>query len=112
MSEKLPKRNMDDGFLQFHSILDLNVLKNALNNLHHPTKTFTIEAANFDNFSKTLVIRFFDITILLHENSYVEEDILYKETKSHDYLNYNRNHPNHIKSSIPSDLAKRILLIV
>lgn len=64
---------MDDGFLQFHSILDLNVLKNALNNLHHPTKTFTIEAANFDNFSKTLVIRFFDITILLHENSYVEE---------------------------------------
>lgn len=64
---------MDDGFLQFHSILDLNVLKNALNSLHHPTKTFTIEAANFDNFSKTLVIRFFDITILLHENSYVEE---------------------------------------
>ena len=64
---------MDDGFLQFHSILDLNVLKNALNNLHHPTKTFTIEAANFDNFSKTLVIRFFDITISLHENSYVEE---------------------------------------
>ena len=64
---------MDDGFLQFHSILDLNVLKNALNNLHHPTKTFTIEAANFDNFSKTLVIRFIDITILLHEKSYVEE---------------------------------------
>ena len=103
---------MDDGFLQIHSILDLNVLKNALNNLHHPTKKFTIEAASFDNFSKTLVIRFFDITILLHENSYVEEDILYKETKSHDYLSYNRNHPNHIKSSIPSNLAKRILLIV
>ena len=46
---------MDDGFLPCHSGLDLNVLKNVLNNLH-PTIKFTVESAKFDKFSKTSVI--------------------------------------------------------
>ena len=78
---------MDDGFLPWNSTLDLNVLKNILNNLH-PTIKFTVEPAKFDHFSKTLVINFLDITVLLHENSYVETDIFYKERNTHDYLNY------------------------
>ena len=57
---------MDDGFLPWHSALDLNALKNVLNNLH-PTIKFTIESAKFDKFSKTLVVNFLDITVLLHE---------------------------------------------
>lgn len=108
MSEKLPKRNMDDGFLQFHSTLDLFVLKNVLNNLRHPIIKLTKKPANFENFSKTLVLNLLDITILLHENGYVETDTFYKETNSHDYLNHNTHHLNHIKSNIPYSLAKHL----
>ena len=103
--EELFKRYMDDGFLPLHSTFD--VLKNVLNNLHATIK-LTVAPANFDNFSKTLV----DITVLLHEKGYVETDIFYKETKTHDYLNYDSNHPNTIKYNIPFSLAKRILVFV
>ena len=110
-TEELYKRHMDDSFLQWHSTLDLNVLKNVLNNLH-PTIKVTVEPAKFDNFSKKLVINFLDITVLLHENGYVETDIFYKETNTHDYLNYHSHHPNHIKYNIPFNLGKHILVFV
>ena len=102
---------MDESFLPWHSTLDLNVLKNVLNNFH-PTIKFTVEPTNFDNFSKTLIIRFLDITVLLHKNGYVETDIFYKETNTHDYLNYNSHHADHIKCNIPFNLEKRILVFV
>ena len=38
--------------------------------------------------------------------------IFYKETNTHDYLNYDSHHPNHIKYNIPFNLAKRILAFV
>ena len=109
--KELFKRYMDDGFLPWHSALDLNALKNVLNNLH-PTIKFTVELTKFDNFSKTSVINFLHITVLLLENGYVETDIFYKETNTHDYLNYNSHHPNHIKCNIPFNLAKRILVFL
>ena len=109
--EELFKRYMDDGFLLWHSTLDLNVLKNVLNNLH-PTMKFTVEPTKFDNFSKTLVINFLNITVLLYENGYVETDIFYRESNTHDYLNYDSHHPNHIKNNIPFNLAKLILVFV
>ena len=64
--EELFKRYMDDGFLPWHSALDLNAFKNILNNLR-PTIEFTVGSAKFDKFSKTLFINFLDITVLLHE---------------------------------------------
>ena len=91
--------------------LDLNVLKNVLNNLH-PTIKFTAQPLKFENFSKTLVINFLDITVLLHENGYVETDMFYNKANTHDYLNYNSHHPNHIKCNIPFNLAKRNLVSV
>ena len=69
--EEFFKRYMDAGFLQWHSAMDLNALKNVLSNLH-PTIKFTVESTKFDNFSKTSAINFLDITVLLHENDYVE----------------------------------------
>ena len=48
----------------------------------------------------------------MHENGYVETDIFYKETNTHDYLNYDSHHPYHIKYNIPFNLAKRILVFV
>ena len=101
---------MDGGFLPWHSALDLNALKNVLINLH-PTIKFAIESAKFDKFSKTSVIHFLEITVLLHENGYIETDIFYKETNTHDYLNYNSHHSNHIKHNIPFNLEKRILIL-
>ena len=91
--------------------MDFNALKNVLNNLHRTIK-FTVESAKFDKFNKTSVINFLDVTVLLHENGYVETDIFYKETNSHDYLSYNSHHPNQIKYDIPFNLAKSILIFV
>ena len=105
------KKYMDDGFLPCNSALDLNALKNVLNNLH-PTKKITVEAAKFDKFSKTLIINFLDITVLLHEDCYVETDTFCKETNTHDYLSYNSHHSNHIKYNILFNLAKCILIFV
>ena len=94
--KELFKRYMDDGFLPWHSALDFDALENVLNNLH-PTLKFTVEPGKFDKFSKTLVINFLDITVLLHETGYIETDIFYRETNT---LNY-----------IPFSLAKHILVL-
>ena len=77
--DELFKRYIDDGFLPWHSALDLSVLKDVLNNAH-PNIKFTAGPAKFDNFSKTLVINFLDITVLLHRNGYVQTDIFHDKT--------------------------------
>ena len=76
--DELFKRYMDDSFHQWHSTLDLNVLKNILNRLH-PTIKFTVEPEKFDNISKTLIINFLDITILPNEKGCIETAIFYKK---------------------------------
>ena len=70
------------------------------------------ELEKFDNCSKTLAINFLEITVLLHENCYVESDIFYEETNNHDYLNYDSHHPNHMKYNIPFSFTNRILVFV
>ena len=37
-------------------------------------------------------------------------DVFYKETNTHDYLNYKSHHPEHTKRNIPFVLAKRIIV--
>ena len=59
------------------STFDLNILKNILNNLH-PTKKIMIEPEKFDNISKTMIINFLEITVLLHKNGRVRTDMFYK----------------------------------
>ena len=59
-NKELFERHMDAGFLPCHSALDLNALKNVLNNLHLTIK-FTLEPAKFDNFGKTSVINFYTL---------------------------------------------------
>ena len=55
---------------------------------------------------------FLDITIILYEDGKVETDIYYKPTNSHQYLDYNSFHPQHIKDNVPFGLAKRIICFV
>ena len=102
--EGLFKRYKDNGFIQWLSS-DFNILKNFLNNLH-PTIKFIVEPAKSDSFSEKLIVNFLNITILLHENGYAETDMFYKETNTHNYLNYNSHHPSHIKHNIPFNLEK------
>ena len=49
----------------------------------------------------------------VHISTYMHiTDIFYKETNSHDYLNYFSPHPEHKKQNIPYNLAKRIMVFV
>ena len=52
------------------------------------------------------------LLILLYENDYLETDIFYKETNTHDYLHYNSHHLDHVKCNIPFNLAKHVLVFV
>ena len=87
------------------------MLKNVFKNLQSNIK-FIVQLVKFDNFSKTSVIIFLDITVLLHENGYVETYIFYMETNTHNHFNFNSHHPKQIKYKIPFNLAKRILVFV
>ena len=75
------KWNMHDNFLPWHFTVDLNVLKNVLNNLH-PTIKFSEDQAKFENISETMISNFLDITISLNKNGYAKTDLFYKKTKT------------------------------
>lgn len=54
---------------------------------------------------------FLDI-LLYKEAEKLETDIYYKETDTHQYLDYYSCHPRHTKSNIPYTLARRICALV
>ena len=76
----------------------------------HPMIKFTLEPSKIKNNSQS--INFLDITIILHESKKIETDIYYKDTNTHDYLNYHSHHTTHVKNNIPYNLAKRIIVFV
>ena len=49
---------------------------------------------------------------ILYATGVVGTDIYYKETNSHDYLNYLSHHPTHTKNNIVFGLAKKIVEFV
>ena len=105
-------RYIDDGFIICPKSLDINLLKDVLNNLH-PNINFTFDLANVITLQDGTVVKklnFLDITIILHPSGKIDTDIYYKETNSHDYLNFFSHHPNHVKTNIPYNLAKRIIV--
>ena len=104
-------RFMDDGFVPWPDEADINIFIDILNDMD-PTIKFTLEVASHvlidgENVQK---LNFLDITVLLHENGKVETDIFYKDTNTHDYLDYHSHHPKHIKDNIPYNLAKKIIV--
>ena len=58
------------------------------------------------------VLNFLDVPIIWHQNSRLETDIFYKETNSHDYLNYFSHHSEHTKQNIPYNFAKSNIVFV
>ena len=103
-------RYMDDGFIPWPKELNLETFGTILNQLH-PSIKYTIEKGE-ENENKTQYLNFFDFKVILKNNIKIETDIYYKETNSHDYLNFNSHHPEHVKNSIPYSLAKRIKVFV
>ena len=80
-------------------------------------ESFITELNTIDNKLEFLVdkvgetVNFLDL-IIYKDNNKIETDIYYKETDTKQYLNYNSNHPRHIKNNIPFNLARRIRNIV
>ena len=109
------KRFMDDGFVLWPKNVNIDVFRELLNELH-PSLKFTVKKGkhsceqNFDTFVQ--VLNFLNVSINLHQNGRLETDIFYKETNSHDYLNYFSHHPEHTKQNISYNLAKRITVFV
>ena len=102
---------MDDCFTPWPKAMDIFTFKNLLNNLDENIR-FTLDPA--EHFNKGCEIyqklNFLDITVILHKNGKVDTDIYYKDTNTHDYLDYHSDHPTHIKNNIPFNLAKRIIV--
>ena len=104
---QLLKRYMDDGFIFWPETLNFENFETSLNSMH-PSIKFTFEKAEiiYENDKKIQVLNFLDIKVILHEDMTVETDIYYKPTNAHDYLPYDRAHPEHIKIIFLTTLQK------
>ena len=103
---------MDDGFLPWPNILNINSFSEIINGLDDNLE-FTIEQATpyLDEDGKTYQkLNFLDIMVILYTDGKIETDVYYKETNSHDYLDFTSHHPFHIKKNITYNLAKRIIV--
>ena len=113
--EEIFKLFMDDGFVLLPENSNIDIFRELLSDLHLSLK-FTEEKGKysckqiFDTFVQ--IINFLDLSITLNQNCRLETDIFYKETNSHDYLNYFSHHPEHTKQNIPYNLAKKIIVFV
>ena len=102
-------RYIDDGFIPWPKRLNLDHFVKALNSLH-PSIKYTIEK-NIVKLVRGLraqILNFLDILLILHATGVLETDIYYKDTNSHDYLNYYSHHPEHSKKNIVYGLAKKL----
>ena len=77
-----------------------------------PTLKFTLEKSTYFSFDNKQVQKliFLNLSIPLDNDGNIETDIYYKDTNTHDYLDYNSHHPKHIKDNIPYNLAKKIIV--
>ena len=78
----------------------------------HPALRYTVENPELVTDGDLLVQRlvFLSLILFLSERGNIWTDVFYKETNTHDYLNYSSHHPDHVKKNIPFVLAKRIIV--
>ena len=57
-------------------------------------------------------IPFLDVSFELNQNGSLKTDIFYKETDTHNYVQFGSFHPHRTLTNIPFSLARRICLIV
>ena len=106
---------MDDGFVLWPKNANINVFREILNELY-PSLKFTVEKGK-SNSEQTIdtfvqVLNFLDISIILHQNGWLETEIFYKETNLNDYLNHFSHLLEHRKQNISYNLATRMIIFV
>ncbi|XP_062602971.1 uncharacterized protein LOC134264726 [Saccostrea cucullata] len=98
------KRFLDDCFIIWHGDMEkLTQFHKILNGLNSNIQ-FTLEM----NDEK---LPFLDV-LVEKKNIRITTDIYYKATDTHQYLHFGSCHPNHTKSAIPYNLARRVCTIV
>ena len=104
-------RFMDDGITALPHFMSIDTFLNLLNKMH-PSIQFTITPPKLCEKNSELVqmVNFLAIIIYLSEGGQISTDIYYKNTNTHDYLDFNSHHPIHVKRNIPYTLAKRIIV--
>ena len=100
-------RYVDDGFIFWPVMLDINIFIRILNNLH-PNIKYTVERGISNETSES--INFLDIKVTLHALRNIETELYYKETNNHHYLEYNSFHAKHVKDNIPYNFFKKIVV--
>ena len=103
------RRYIDDCFQPWPRSANIDTFLNLLNDLH-PDITFTMEKGVEQTILSITIqkLNFLDIIVILKEDGTIETDIFYKDTNTHDYLDYHSSHPKHVKDNIPFTLAKKI----
>ena len=106
---------MDDGFVLWPKNANINVFREIFNELY-PSLKFTVEKGK-SNSEQTIdtfvqVLNFLDISIILHQNGWLETEIFYKETNLNDYLNHFSHLLEHRKQNISYNLATRMIIFV
>ena len=105
-------RFMDDGTTLIPDEVDEEEILRLLNSMH-PAIRYTLEKAVrviVDGILAQKLV-FLSLIIYLAENGSIWTDVHYKQTNTHEYLNYRSHHPEHIKKNIPHVLAKRIIVL-
>ena len=98
------KRFLDDCFIIWNKTIDeLNLFHNILNSIN-PSIQFTVEHSKSE-------LPFLDI-LVKKIGKRISTDIFYKNTDTHQYLDFRSCHPSHTKRNIPFCLARRICTIV
>ena len=104
-------RFVDDGITNLPNEVPANTFLGILNSMD-PSFQWTITT------STATTVRgieydeniFLSLKLLASKDGEIQTDTYYKDTNSHDYLNYDSHHPTHTKDNIAYCLAKTIII--
>ena len=107
------KRYMDDGYIFWPKHLDFNSFSICLNNLYPEIRyTFKKAKVTVHNSESCQVIKFLDVSVILHPDRTIETGIYYKDTNAHGYFPYDSALLHHSRDNFANNLAKRIIVFV
>ena len=100
-------RYVDDGWMFWPTLLDIDLFISILKKLHHMIK-WTVErgVVKHNVESKS----FLAVRVILHNRRIVETELYYKDTNNHHYLEYSSFHAKHVKDNIPFNFFKKIIV--
>lgn len=107
-------RFMDDGVTLLPDEVDSKVFLQLLNSMHWSIQ-YTIEESEIvrdKDGGFDLIQKLVFLALILHLNDVGDlwTNVYYKDTNTHEYLNFDSSHPDHVKKNIPYVLAKRIVV--